>query len=219
MDYNKLPGELRLSLYASIGAFLLALFMGFIAQNPAGIVFMRAFISAFMFGALIYGGVYILKRYIPDVDRLLMDTKKDEPQREDKGQTGGAFDYTISDNGKTLNLGDEKFNSRGTSPIKEEQAYVEKAHQIISAQSPKEEFEMAEKFDKSERGEEFPSLDNLFKEEEKEELSQYEPPRKESIESTKIKGNYIDLGKIRIPNEPEAIARAIKRVMKQDEHR
>ena len=67
---SKIISENKITAYIVTGSFFLSLIIGFIAGNPGGIVVMRAFLSAILFGVIFQGGLYILRKYIPEIKYL-----------------------------------------------------------------------------------------------------------------------------------------------------
>ena len=65
--------------------------------------------------------------------------------------------------------------------------------------------------------EDLPSLDKLYQEHEEESVPDIGMPGIGLKDKTKVGGDYIEVGNARIPFEPEVLAKAVKKVMKQDE--
>ena len=70
MMNNKIYNENKLSIYVVSVAFFLSLIIGIIAGNPGGIVLMRAFLSAILFGIIFQGGIYLIRKYVPEIKTL-----------------------------------------------------------------------------------------------------------------------------------------------------
>ena len=68
MRQLRLTKNISAVLYTGICAFFLTLIVGLVVKNPFGTVLVRAFVSALLFGALVYAGVWMLKRYIPEIE-------------------------------------------------------------------------------------------------------------------------------------------------------
>ncbi|MGQ9615738.1 MAG: hypothetical protein ACUVWJ_04960, partial [Spirochaetota bacterium] len=67
MEYISLRQDRKVSLYGAVFAFIISLLAGMAARNPIGVLFLRAIISMFLFGAVMWGALYVLRRYIPDL--------------------------------------------------------------------------------------------------------------------------------------------------------
>jgi hypothetical protein len=56
----------KIAAVCAAGAFILSLVTGFIARNPAGVVFLRAFLLALVFGGLGIGLRMVIRTYLPE---------------------------------------------------------------------------------------------------------------------------------------------------------
>jgi hypothetical protein len=232
----KVTQDQKVTLYALLIAFFLSCLIGIISGNPIGIVIMRAMISGILFGALVYGGIYILKRYIPEVEQVTAREKTLKEFSADSQSGGTVVDYTVPHKKLQKEPG-ELFSDEkaGETPLED------------SVQSPQEEREGNGQFQKAHEGgietaqeripvegqqerggrlspkpetasdSELPSLDRLFDEHDKEIVPESEPARRSSSGGPDVVGDYLKVGDAQFPNEPETLAKAVKRVMKQDE--
>lgn len=184
--------DTKRAFYTFIGAFLFSLMVGLITQNPFGIIIMRASISAILFGVLVYGGMWLLKHYIPEIEQ---ETRFDfAPKGEDEefgGKSYGAPEQAAGsvmdakEGGKSVDVRGEPEGEPDNEPAIEKDA--------------------------------LPSLDGLFEEEEGPVVDLETEPQPKS--NSRAHGDQITLGKYRIPYEPEILAKAIKKVMSEDETR
>ena len=210
MEKIALKPEYRMVCYASVTGFVLSLLFGFLVRNPAAVVLARALISAVIFGGLAYGGLYIISRYIPEL-----------VQGKVEGGEENAVDVTISDSTPPESLFDSiaaetggHLSSLPGSDDTGEQAGSEQPAILPSAMPPTPESEASG----APSTEGLPSLESLFAREE--EVSVPEDIERGVYEekASNVSGGYIEIGKARIPYEPEVLAKAIKKVMKQDEY-
>ncbi len=208
----------KISIYVVLGAFFLSLILGFFAKNPAGIVIMRAFVSALFFGVLFRGGIFILIKYIPDIEKLA-GTEAEAVEKE-KGEeietlTGSVVDYTVG--------GDESVSEEEsgfeTGDISESMPLnIEESEDREAETSPAGGPGKPEALDEeSEPLNDLPALDTLLGEDEEEIAVDDKPGGASSTTSTRNLEEYINVGIAQIPNEPETIAKAIRKVMKQNE--
>lgn len=242
------------------GAFVLSLFIGLVSKKPFGIALGRAFLSSLLFGAIIAGGVMLLRRFIPDLGSMVdQNRRSDEPEAGD-AETGRLVDYTIGEGvsaGAPGGLRDAEAYAGDGSPFPEQGdigADIGELGGFSPAAEPGERGEpslsdgraqgsgraplasagIAKHAERTGAGievrragpeegdaidETLPSLDTLFESEE-EETGSFQAEgleeRREEGKRTGGKGNYIKIGDARIPNEPGVMAKAIKRIMKQD---
>jgi hypothetical protein len=213
MRRRVLQKDTKTVLYTFIGAFAMSLLVGLIRQNPFAVVFMRAFIAALLFGALVYAVMWVLKRYIPEIAVAAeWGTSREDAAVE--ATTG--FDSTPGDEGVILgSSGIVSDKDEGLPEIageKSEEAGIGAPGVEIEGDLDTEPKEEAS----AEKGT-LPSLDGLF-EDEKETVPDFEtePQPKSGVMQ---KGDQITLGKFQIPFEPEILAKAIKKVMSEDEGR
>lgn len=212
---SKIINENKITAYIVTGSFFLSLIIGFIAGNPGGIVLMRAFLSAILFGVIFQGALYILRKYVPEI-KSLKETEIGGTESEGEGvveaevekTSGTVVDFSTS-------LDEEQVEPVNVSVDMDE---IYEGEGTEGAVESKE----ATEIDEPEIGEEavtldeLPSLDNLFEDEEEETGSEGGLPESEIKEGMSATEDYIHIGDARIPNEPKAIAKAIKKVMKQD---
>jgi hypothetical protein len=202
MDFKKLPLDIKLAIYSFIIGFIISFLIGAIAKNPVGIISLRAFVSAVLFGVLIYAGLYLLRKYIPELE-IVAPGRKTGVLKVDEAAEGETIKYTTLDEKKV------------SQHIK-----VEESNGIIGEEGIEKEdrIDKTQIFPEAEEdtGEEaLPSLDKLFEDEET--VPDLEIEKEVVKEDKRIIGDYINVGKVRIPNEPEVLAKAIKKVMSKDE--
>jgi hypothetical protein len=241
MTKMSITKDQKITLYAAVIAFFISLLIGFVSGNSGAVALMRAIISSILFGAVVYGGIYLIRRYIPD-----LQSEAGEPAPAEKTgeagktvveETGRVVDYTVSD-AETSNLQKPAGSAMdeaavrtaeevsggegvGTVPAEEGGGLVAgmPAPESVSpvAEEGLEGLSMELSGDSGEEYEELPSLDNLFEDSDRSKTSDIDRPEKFSESSQKNTGAYIEVGDARLPNEPEALAKAVKKVMKQDE--
>jgi hypothetical protein len=213
MERVKLLEEYRVSLYVIVGAFFLSLVLGFIRKNPGGVVLMRAFLSALLFGVIFQGGLYIIRRYIPELvgEKGKRDEKPASPGVSD--DTGGVIDYRV---GEEEVPSPEAFVDEYRASEEERIEPLEGEEEIqlpVSEEVPS--IEGAQIGSEDAVLGDLPALENLFEEE----LESGSEGRKESIQRKERRsgiGEYIQIGDAHIPYEPKALAKAVKKVMKED---
>lgn len=208
----------RISIFAVIGAFFISLILGFFAKNPAGIVIMRAFVSALLFGVILRGGIFILLKYIPDIEKLTgtgAEAGEKEKEAEIETLSGSVVDYTV---GGDEIVSEEKSDFKNGDISENMSLNTEESEPGEAVSYPAGEPGEAEAVDE-EAGplKDLPALDNLLEEDEEEIDADDKPGEKSSTDSTGDFGGYIDVANVKIPNEPETIAKAIRKVMKQNE--
>ncbi|MFW6138049.1 MAG: hypothetical protein ACOC7U_02635 [Spirochaetota bacterium] len=241
--------ELNLStdkkvLLGAVGfAFLVSLIIGLTVQNQAGIAVMRAFICSALFGAITYGGIYVIRQYIPEVEQLASENEQEQEQEhrhnEDK-ETGRLVDYLVQDENQQAGEGASGAGDYTPAGGLEPGEWEEQQQASGSSQQGQKNFSFdahtspeggtsgVQKKGKEKTGdqqkqkdiyEQIPSMDYLFEEELDEQGSEPEETKEEQQEHSapEAKKSYISVGKSRIPNDPQAIARAIQRVMKENE--
>jgi hypothetical protein len=243
MDKLNLGKDHKITMFSALAAFILSMLIGFISGNPGAVVFVRALISALLFGAVILGGLYLLRRYIPELEK-----GPDEAVSVAHSDVGKKVDYSVSgedragvpagempvqeamatahtDTGNAV-PGTEKASvplSEGTR-LRGETGGSEEVLQPVSGTpdgSSLNELEgiTLEPFEENgnEIGEELPSLDELYKEHEQESVPDIDTSEIISADTSLAVGDYIEVGNARIPYEPEVLAKAVKKVMKEDE--
>lgn len=218
MEKDILQSGNRISIYVVMGAFLLSLILGFFAKNPAGIVIMRAFISTLLFGVLFRGGIFILMKYIPDIEKL--EGTEAEAVEKEKGEeietlTGSVVDYTV---GGDESVSEEESGFETGDVSESAPLNIEESEDGEAETSPAGELGESEALDEeSEPLNDLPALDTLLEEDEEEIAVDDKPGGESSTTGTSNLGEYINVGIAQIPNEPETIAKAIRKVMKQNE--
>jgi hypothetical protein len=202
MKYKKFPKDIKLAVYSFIIGFFISFLIGAFTGNPLGIISLRAFVSAFLFGGLMYSGFYLLRRYIPELEIVTAKQKAADLEASEDVDSGTA-EHSAED-AKTIS---HHIRVEETDEIKSGEE-GERETGFNSAQvSPATEEETAE--------EALPSLDRLFEDEDR--VPDTEIEQEVTKKDKRIIGDYINLGDVRIPNEPEVMAKAIKKVMSQDE--
>jgi len=198
--------------YTFIGAFFLSLLVGLITQNPFGIILMRASISAILFGVLVYGGIWLLKHYIPEIESVPAAAKmagKIEPfapKGEDEESGGKSYRATEGVSGSVMDAKEDAVSSAKSGARSG-------ARNVDVRGEPEGEPDNEPAIEKDA----LPSLDGLFEEEEGPVVDLEAEPQPKS--DSRVQGDQITIGKYRIPYEPETLAKAIKKVMSEDETR
>jgi hypothetical protein len=252
----------RALLFIVAGAFVLSLLIGLLSNKPFGIALGRAFLSSILFGAIIAGGVLLLRRFIPDLGSLVELNRKSGEPEAGEAEVGRVVDYTVGEGiPGGLQDGEAYAAAASLSPeigdiggdhgelgllsaipepgdlsgVKGRASSYQRAPLASAGQSkpgaqggvdhgvvasgvtggrPGAGPEGGEVIDEA-----LPSLDTLFESDE-EEAGPAEAgvlgERREERKRMGGKGDYINIGDARIPNEPGVMAKAIKRVMKQD---
>jgi len=211
MEKIEIINENKVTLYAVAVAFGMSLLVGFIRGNPAGIVFMRGFLATLFFGVIFQGGVYILRKYIPEIRGLKYSHEIEEAgnkETEDaEASTGSVVDYTTPFEDVDVPYVAEE-EPVAVSPDSLDVDFLEE-----EGITDEEEEVPSEETEDASLGE-FPSLASLFEPasdaEQESEIPEF-PVEKHRSET----GDYIHIGDARIPNEPKALAKAIKKVMNQ----
>jgi hypothetical protein len=214
MERVKLLEEYRVSLYVIMGAFFLSLLLGFIRKNPGGVVLMRAFLSALLFGVIFQGGLYIIRRYIPELAGGEGKVEGRSASQAVSEDAGSVIDYRVGEEEGMPSpepVSDEYHDSEEgrTEPVEgEEDIQLPESEEVASMEGEKAVSEDATLGD-------LPALENLFEEELEPEVDSKEEiiPRKERRSDI---GEYIQIGDAHIPYEPKALAKAVKKVMKED---
>lgn len=213
MSRQVLQKDIKTAFYTFIGAFSLSILVGLIRQNPFGVVFMRAFVAALLFGALVYAVIWVLNRYIPEIALAVeLGTSREDAAVE----TTTSFDSTP---------GDEGVAAESSSPVTgEDESRLENVGEKsdeagIGAPGVEIEGDLdtEPKEEASAEKDTLPSLDGFF-EDEKETVPDLETEPQQKSDAMQ-KGDRITLGKFQIPFEPEILAKAIKKVMSEDEGR
>jgi len=246
----------KATMFSALGAFILSMLIGLISGNPATVVFVRAVVSALLFSAVVFGALYLLRRYIPEfeedlekkaaVDETDLGNKvnyksPDREATEEKtdGETGAEGVGVLSSDhaaapfeggGESPLGGDSEPLSPTTAfsemtassegdtgiPMDELQPFVETPR--TSSLNGLEDITLG---GAEENGngvvEDLPSLDKLYEEHEQVSVPDIGTSGVGSKGKSKAVGDYIEVGNARIPFEPEVLAKAVKKVMKEDE--
>jgi hypothetical protein len=226
MDKPNIGKDHKITMFSALVAFILSMLIGFISGNSGAVVFVRALISALLFGAVIFGGLYLLRRYIPELERGSDEAVSGEDR---VGEPAGASLERV--------IGTP---SEGEISVPSEMASVVSSEKVTKPQgeagASEEELQPVfgtpdgsslndlegitlEPFEENgnEIGEELPSLDKLYEEHEQESVPDIDTPAIKSGDTSLAVGDYIEVGDARIPYEPEVLAKAVKKVMKEDE--
>jgi hypothetical protein len=236
MVKSKITRDQKLTLYALLIAFILSFFVGIISGNPLGIVVMRAMISGILFGALVYGGVYILKRYIPEMEQITVPETSQSEIPAVSQSAGKVVDYTVSDEKARNELGElaseetageiprEDLLQRPHGELEGKVQFrktpdggVENTQEGMPVEEQQEKGAYVSSKPEAVPDSDLPSLDRLFDEHDKEIVPEFEPARRSSSGGPDVVGDTLKVGDAQFPNEPETLAKAVKRVMKQDE--
>ncbi len=196
MEPIKLDRKTRYVIFGTLGAFLLSILVGLFSNNPFVIVLIRAVVSSLIFGLMLFGVLQLIKRYIPEI---LTPQKEENTPGVVHERTGGSQEFStvgmnkIEKDGK--NTPDTEF-----SPVP---GIQEDGSQFLSDEADVDQAE----------SDELPSLDNLFDEEE---ILPDDRIGEETENSSAPKEDHIDVGDMKFPNDPETLAKVVKRVMSQD---
>ena len=214
MERFRFFDENRVSLYVIGGAFFLSVILGTIRGNPGGTVLMKAFLSALLFGFIFQGGVYVLRRYIPDLVSPRGQTEEKPSDEEQERSTGNVIDYRLGAEEEILPI-DLQLDERWVQKERSEKTPGESegGEEVLAGKEPAP--EGVEKESEDAVLGELPSLDHLFNEAE-EAPRESEEKREEERPGRSISSNYIQIGEAHIPNEPKALAKAVKKVMNED---
>jgi hypothetical protein len=227
MDKILLQGKNKVSAYAAGGAFAVSLILGFAVKNPAGIVLMRAFLSALLFGTLIRVGLFILEKFIPEVlnrEEIQADSTQQAEAESIEGDTAGQQTFTSISESEEVTLEDEELEEIGGDSSEELESPEKVAYETESG-TPKteeggepksEEDEELEEIEEDDALGDLPAIDTLFEEDNEEINGEEETVPKSPEKTSTLTGDYIDVGNVQIPNEPETIAKAIRKVIKQE---
>jgi hypothetical protein len=194
-------------LYTVIGAFFLSFVIGLSTRNPFGIIVFRALVSAVLFGALIYCGVWVLKRYVPQVETAVVREKQAETEGK-KAEPEAAFRMDDTVTAAAASFEGEKPGEPLEALASMEGGETETA--ALNGTKP------GASIDSGEAGS-LPSLESLFLDEEDTVPDYVSEP--EPKPDSRRHDDHISVGSFRIPYEPETLAKAIKKVMSQDEGR
>jgi hypothetical protein len=191
-----------------LGAFLFSFALGGIARNPVGVILVRAIVSSALFGGMVVGSLLILKRYVPEITDAASGTRSSEKKQEaapgpgtnrQEEHLGGQVDFSVTDQ-------DESSESEDTGESSGEDEAV-----------PSGQTSGVPEVEDEEEG--LPELENLFEEQERDMIpDEYEESESKSESATGVKGNLLHVRDARFPNDPEVMAKAVKKVLKQDEH-
>ena len=233
----------KATMFSALGAFILSMLIGLISGNPAAVVFVRAIVSALLFSAVVFGGLYLLRRYIPELEKGSERTAAVE-----ETDVGNKIDYNVSGAERADSITEDEGvpvpSSEGTgSPLEGETGPLSPVTEAASSESQLSEIgasmeELQSLADTPEGSslkgleditlgtaeengngvvEDLPSLDKLYEEHEQVSVPDIGPSDIGSRDKSKAVGDYIEVGNARIPFEPEVLAKAVKKVMKEDE--
>jgi hypothetical protein len=71
---EKMGWEFRIPVIAAAAAMTLSLVAGFVSGNPAVVVVTRAFMFALLFGGLSFGGLTVLRKFVPELYEAIFST-------------------------------------------------------------------------------------------------------------------------------------------------
>jgi hypothetical protein len=214
MEFSKLEKENKFILFSAAAAFALSFLLGVIARNPPAVALVRALVSSALFGGIMLGAVLVVKRYLPGVLETRVD-RGTAPAGEPGEQLGSRVDYSVAEEGEPSPL-------HALRKAQEEREGVPAWDGDLEpgggeGEEPEQGGGGAYGEDTGAGAEEgLPSLDRLFDEQERDLVPNVEEQEQRRPESRK--GDYLYVRDARFPNDPETIAKAIKKVMKQDEH-
>ena len=248
----------KATMFSALGAFILSMLIGLIAGNSAAVVFVRAIVSALLFSAVVFGALYLLRRYIPEFqggsevgeavqegeadNKVNYDVSGEQGLKETLGETGtaaGIAALATEDEASPLSEGGETpmdIDAIPLSPLtasatpkmtkslsEETEAAMEEALPQVdipedASLSGLEDITL-DSAEENGNGdfEDLPSLDKLYEEHEQVSVPDIGTSDIASSDKSKKVGNYIEVGDARIPFEPEILAKAVKKVMKEDE--
>ncbi len=220
----------KATMFSALGAFILSMLIGLISGNPAAVVFVRAIVSALLFSAVVFGGLYLLRRYIPEFEDGSEEAADEITDVEGVPVPSSEGAAPSLEEGIGSPLGGD------TGPLPPVTAAASSESQLGETGMSMEELQsLADVSDGSslngleditlgnagENGngvvEDLPSLDKLYEEHEQVSVPDIGPSDVGSKAKSKAVGDYIEVGNARIPFEPEVLAKAVKKVMKQDE--
>lgn len=202
MESIKLVPGSRIVAFGSLGAFFLSLLVGLVSKNPIGIAVVRGVVSSLVFGIILFGVAQIVRRYIPE----LLVTGKNGGKPTSAEEHGALRDVSMM-------AGDKAEADNVPPEVKGEAASHANTESGLQLPETKFDGESDEDLPSNDSSDGLPSLDQLIDEDE--ESFGVEEVATKSAAPT---GDYIDVGDVKIPNEPEILAKAVKQVMKQDEY-
>jgi hypothetical protein len=233
MERITLSKDQKLCFYAVLIAFFLSFLLGLVSGKPAAMALVRAIISSILFGALLFAGLYLLRRYIPEwkTEGKEGDDAATVGVQEEAGSEalGTRVDYRVADQGGSGGMLEQMAaasaenaaehpkgeQTSGGSPSPERIQMKQR-----STNSPEEGDELGTEQAGDEDGAsegELPSLDSLFDDSEQDAVPDVESTIKLKADSNPSTSGFIKVGDATIPNEPEMLAKAVKKVMNQDE--
>jgi len=227
MNMNNYKKEIKVALWAFVFSFVFSIGIGLVVGNPFAISFIRAFISAVLFSVVIFGVMYIVKKYLPELseisnssDMSLKDGSKEE--KVDLEGKGTKIDYVVgadAESGKYKDINEDKKESEGEKKsFKEALSNIKNKDEVTSKEQIEKDGKLGDETLPDENNEEeLPPIEELLNEEEDTVPENEIEEKLISNSEKKIGGSYIKVGDVNIPNEPEIIAKAIKKVMKEDE--
>ena len=193
--------DTKRAFYTFIGAFFLSMLVGLITQNPFGIILMRASISAILFGVLVYGGIWLLKYCIPEIEPVLAAAKVAGTIEQETRFDFAGKDEDEESGGKSYRAPEQAAGS--VMDAKEGGVSGVRSGDMRGEPEGEPDNEPAMEKDA------LPSLDGLFEEEEGPVVDLEAEPRPKP--DSRVQGDQITLGKYRIPYDPKTLAKAIKR--------
>lgn len=223
MNGIELKPEHRMAGYGALIGFILSLLLGFIVRNPAHVVIIRALVSAIIFGGIAFGGLYVLGRYIPEL--IGVDTEEDSGGTAEE-TAGIAALAAAADGDPSKSIFDsiaERAEGEGGQPAdlfgsgagagkEENQAPPADGSRGTGADAAAGAGAAA-----GAKGS-LPSFDTLFAQEREGALPDDLEREVYDEAPSNATGGVIEVGNAKIPYEPEQLAKAIQKVMRQDEY-
>jgi hypothetical protein len=230
MERFTITKDQKITLYAAPVAFTLSFLIGILSGNQISVVVVRALVSSLLFSALLFGGLYLLRRYISEAGGGVTARSAAVHTEQVSGDAGHQVDYTISEHAgvpgtvedMSFQQADESAGGESGStgagsgfPRREPEA---SRLSDVPGESELDELNLDASEGEGDQGEDdLPSLDRLFEEHEQEAMPEIKPSSSLGSKSRKVTGDRIKVGDASIPYEPEILAKAVKKVMKQDE--
>ncbi len=220
MKMNYTDKESKITLYSFGFALFLSFILGLIVGNPPGIAFVRAFLASFIFAAVVFGVIIIIKKYVPELFEIKEETGEKEeapaeestPVSEEKmdDNSGKKVDLFVGDDYSNVKPVDrETHTSEETGALKDEVERKSETAYVDGEETKNQEENEVKK------EEDLPPIEELLGEEDLPPEIQAED---EALSGARVTDSeYIEVGNVKIPNEPELLAKAIEKVMKEDE--
>ncbi len=206
MQFSKLEKENKFILFSVAAAFVLSFMLGGIARNPVAVILVRAIVSSALFGGIMLGAVLIVKRYLPDMAAERRGESR-APTVGDEEHLGRRVDYSIAEE-EDISPAAGQY----TSPSGDEEGGAGEEEEWEREPAGGPTFN-----EETDSEEELPSLERLFDEQERDLVPDLEEDEQPRSDARNKKNDYLYVRDAHFPNDPETIAKAVKKVMKQDE--